>query len=276
MTGHNARLVLPDAAPGFRRLAVLKAAGVVAGLVAGGLLAFTVSARLTAVDVSHLAPVTPPPVASPSASPRPLADVGRLVLDRVVTVETDRASEEALGTGWLFDNHGDFVTNAHVVAGALTVRLTDRAAHTHVAVVLGTDAALDIAVLRSSDGFAGTPLPVETRPVTSVPVPVVDVASSRATGHDDITTASLTGTGEDVPLEPGEVQPGSNAPSVYHDMLALAGAKVYQGNSGGPVLDGAGRVVGILTLASPSQPTSFAIPIASVLSELTQLAAKPG
>jgi len=273
---HNARFVLPDAAPGFRRLAVLKAAGVIVGLIAMGLVAFSVSARLTAVDTSRLTPVTAPPAATASASPRPLADIGRMALNRVVTVETDRSNEEALGTGWLFDTHGDFVTNAHVIAGALTVRLTDRAAHTHVAVVLGTDVALDIAVLRSSDGFAGTPLPVETAPVTAVPVAVVDVASSRATGHDDITMASLSQTGQDVPLEPGEVPAGSNAPSVYHNMLALTGAKVYQGNSGGPVLDGAGRVVGILTLASPNEPSSYAIPIASVLGELTQLAAKTG
>ena len=58
-------------------------------------------------------------------------------------------------------------------------------------------------------------------------------------------------------------------PAVYDDMLHLRGASIYEGNSGGPVLDGAGQVVGIMTLASPSQPAAYAIPISRVLPTLT-------
>jgi S1-C subfamily serine protease len=202
-----------------------------------------------------------------------MQDVGRLALSRVVTVASDRASQEALGTAWLFDDKGDFVTNAHVVAGSLTVRITDRSAHTLVATVLGSDAANDVAVLRVAGGFDGTALPVRTAVIAELPLPVVDCASSRATGHDDLTVASLSKRGQDVPLEPGEVPAGAGTPSVYHDMLTLTGARVYQGNSGGPVLDAGGQVVGILTLASPDQPESFAIPVQRVLAELKQYAA---
>ena len=52
-------------------------------------------------------------------------------------------------------------------------------------------------------------------------------------------------------------------------MLHLQGARIYEGNSGGPVLDAAGQVVGILTLASPTAPDAYAIPISRVLAELT-------
>lgn len=251
-------------------------AGIVGGLIGIGLIAFLITLHVTAVSPDRLPPFSAPAAVAASPTPIPLSDVGREALGRVVTVEADRTNEEALGTAWLFDTHGDFVTNAHVVAGALTVRLTDRYAHTHPAVVLGTDPATDIAVVRSTDGFAGAPLPVDRASLPAIPFAVVDVASSRATGHDDITTTEVTGSGQDVPLEPGEVQPGSRAPSVYHDMLALTGAQVFQGNSGGPVIDNQGEVVGILTLASPNLPDSYAIPLERVIDELTQFATRNG
>ena len=64
------------------------------------------------------------------------------------------------------------------------------------------------------------------------------------------------------------------APSVYHDMLHIAGARVFQGNSGGPVLDGGGEVVGIVTLASPNAADAYAIPAARVLAELATFAGR--
>ena len=53
-------------------------------------------------------------------------------------------------------------------------------------------------------------------------------------------------------------------------MLQLTGARIYEGNSGGPVLDAQGQVIGIVTLASPSSPDAYAIPISRVLSTLRQ------
>lgn len=264
--------MLPDVSP-FRRAALTRSLLAVAVIAATAAVVFPVAAHFASIDSRTIHPATPPPAAPPSPSPVSMQDVGRLALTRVVTVESDRASQEALGTAWLFDDRGDFVTNAHVVAGSLTVRITDRSAHTMVATVLGSDAASDVAVLRAAGGFAAAALPVRTAVLPDLPAPVVDCASSRATGHDDLTVASLSKRGQDVPLEPGEVPPGAGTPSVYHDMLTLTGARVYQGNSGGPVLDAGGHVVGILTLASPDQPESFAIPITRVLAELKQYAA---
>ena len=248
----------------------------IGALVAAGLIGYFVAASVTHVDVSRLKPATPPKASTPAPQPTPLADLGRAALASVVTVETERTTEEALGTGWLLDSHGDFVTNAHVVEGQLSVRITDRHDKTHVGVVVGMDTNQDIAVVRSSDGFGGTPLPVDSTPISTVPQDVIALASSRATGQSDMTQERLVLLHQDVPLQNGEVQPGTSAPPVYHDMLNLSGARVYQGNSGGPLLDGKGRVIGIITLASPSGDEAFAIPLSRVLAELQQFAAKPG
>lgn len=267
--------MLPERLPPRQgaRLRLLVSAAVVLGV---GLAAFAVVDGVTHVDVTSIRPLSLPHAAPTTPAPRPLADVGRAALPSVVTVEAERSSDEALGTGWLFDDRGDFVTNAHVVAGELAVRLTDRHDHVHVGVVVGIDQNADIAIVRSRDGFQGTPLPVDSLPISTIPLDVVALASSRATGQSDITTDRVVQLHQDVPLQNGEVQPGSTSPSVYHDMLDMQGARVYQGNSGGPVLEENGEVVGIVTLASPNGPEAFAIPVARVLAELSQLAARTG
>ncbi|MBV8444975.1 MAG: serine protease, partial [Candidatus Dormibacteraeota bacterium] len=104
--------------------------------------------------------------------------------------------------------------------------------------------------------------------LSTTPAPVVVLASSRATGQSDLTLESLTALHQDVPLSNSDTQTDPQAPSVYDDMLDLTGARIYQGNSGGPVLDASGKVVGIVTLSSPGTAEAFAIPLSRVLAEL--------
>jgi S1-C subfamily serine protease len=270
------RAVLPEqtTAPSNRTLTRAATAALV--LMGAGLVGFLVSTAATRIDVSKLQAVSPPAAPTPSPTAPPITDLARNLLPGVVTVEAERTSDEALGTGWLFDTRGDFVTNAHVVEGQLSVRITDRLDHIHVGVVVGLDINQDIAMVRASDGFHGTPLPINRKSPAAVPADVVALASSRATGQNDITSERLVQLHQDVPLQSGEIQPGTSAPTVYHDMLDVNGARVYQGNSGGPLIDRTGSVIGIITLASPTGPEAFAIPITRVLTELNRFAATTG
>jgi S1-C subfamily serine protease len=208
---------------------------------------------------------------------RPLDQVAAAALSRVVTIETQTPDHQELGTGWLLDTRGDFVTNAHVVEGALSVRIRDRRNATHVGQVMGTDQEQDIAVVRSLDGFSAKPLP--EGPATDPPVPedVVILASSRATGHEDqtFTVETIARLHQDVPVRNNaEIDPGDASTVLYHDMIAMRGKQVFPGNSGGPVLDGYGKVIGIVTLASRSTPQAYAIPIGRVSAELAAFAAR--
>lgn len=218
------------------------------------------------------------PAVSVAPSLAPLAEIGAALLSRVVTVEVQRYDGEELGTGWLFDNRGDFVTNAHVIEGHLGIRLRDRQANTHVGVVLGVDREQDVAVLRSTDGFPGTALVVAPAGDPTVPTPVVIVAAGRATGHADVTLEQVVDLHQTVPVRdnPG-IDPGSKPTTQsYADMITLRGADVYAGNSGGPVLDAEGRVLAIVTLKNRMLPEAYAIPIHRVLDELIAFASRAG
>lgn len=211
--------------------------------------------------------------ASPEPTPTPLSDVARAALASTVTIETLTSTAEAFGTGWLFDNKGDFVTNAHVVAGAQSIRIRDRSGTAHEATVVNTDRSADVAVVRSSDGFTGVPLQVGSAGAANG-TPVVAIASPRATGHDDITYENVQAQALSVPVVGGNVDPSqATTTTVYTNMMEIAGSRIYPGDSGGPLLDSSAHVVGIVTLAGKRGNVAYAIPISRVIHEVRTFAA---
>jgi S1-C subfamily serine protease len=259
-------------APTFRPRAVARALAAIIALLVAGLAGFLVANDVAQINPASVTPVHLPAATAPTPPPPLLTDLGRDDLISVVTVEAELASgaEESLGTGWIFDKVGDVVTNAHVINGNESLRVTDRDDTTHVARVVQSSAALDIAVLRVSGTLIGTPLPVDASELRAVPVSVITLASSKATGQADMTEETLIGLHDSVPLSGSGIDAGQSAPQEYTDMLHLEGARIFQGNSGGPVLNASGDVIGIITLASPSALESYAIPISRVLSDLRQ------
>jgi S1-C subfamily serine protease len=260
----------PGTEPTFRPRAVARALAAIIALLAAGLAAFLVTTTISGINPSAVAPARLPRTSAPTPSPPVLTDLGRDDLASVVTVEAEleNGSEESLGTGWIFDGLGDVVTNAHVISGDDALRVTDRGDHTYVARLVQSLPQIDLALLRVTGTLAGTPLPVDARLLTTVPAAVMTLASSRATGHADMTAETLIGLHDDVPLSGTGIEAGQSSPQEYADMLHLRGARIYEGNSGGPVLDASGHVIGIVTLASPGAPDSYAIPISRVLPTL--------
>jgi serine protease Do len=259
---------------------VARALAAIIALLVVGLAGFLLANNAAQISPSQVAPLHLPAAIAPSPSPPDLTDLGLDDLASVVTIEAEleNGAEESLGTGWIYDSLGDVITNAHVINGDDTLRVTDRDDHTLVARVVQSDAAVDLAMLRVTGTLSGTPLPIDTRPLTTVPMPVITLASSRATGRDDMTPETLVNLDADVPLSGSGIEAGQSSPQEYNDMLQLVlhpvGARIYEGNSGGPVLDASGQVIGIVTLASPNAPDAYAIPISRVIAELRQWVAQ--
>lgn len=253
-----------------------RALAAIIALLAVGLAGFLLANNAAQITPSQVAPVHLPAAVTPSPSPPELTDLGLDDLASVVTIEAEleNGSEESLGTGWIYDSLGDVITNAHVIEGDDTLRVTDRDDHTLVARVVQSDATVDLAMLRVTGTLSGTPLPIDTRPLTTVPMLVITLASSRATGQGDMTIETLVNLDADVPLSSTGIEAGQSSPQEYNDMLDLTGERIYEGNSGGPVLDAAGQVIGIVTLASPNAPDAYAIPISRVIADLRQWVAQ--
>jgi S1-C subfamily serine protease len=165
---------------------------------------------------------------------------------------------EATGSGFVVDHDGTILTNAHVVAGAtkVTVQFADR--HVIEAKILGRDESTDLAVLKVSDAK-----PSELDPLS--------LGSSRNVQVGDPTIAIGNPFGLERTLTTGVVSATKRtiqAPNGFEiDGVIQTDAAINPGNSGGPLLDAAGRVIGINSQietggsGNGSVGIGFAIPI---------------
>jgi putative serine protease PepD len=155
----------------------------------------------------------------------------------VVRVEAERGAGEANGTGFVIDSGGTIVTNAHVIGGAsrAQVRLDDKAQAVD-ATVLGTDASSDLAVLRVDGAKTAHLRPLVLADSDDVQVGDLAVAIGYPLGLDRTATAGIvSGLGRAI-----------EAPNGFSiDKVIQTDAPINPGNSGGPLLDAAGRVIGV-------------------------------
>jgi len=200
------------------------------------------------------------PTPTPSNSSQLLAAVAAQDLPEIVTVVAVGPTSEELGTGWPLDDDGDFLTNDHVVHEGQSFHVLMASGQEYPAVVINDDPQLDLAEIHVSE-LREQPLPINAA-LPTIGEPVVVLAAEGATGHEPVTDSRVSGLDESATVsdaEPGEL-------TNYSGLIRIR-ARIYPGNSGGPMITSSGQVVGILTLAAQSGPGAFAIPI----SELDQV-----
>ncbi len=166
------------------------------------------------------------------------------------------------GSGFIISSDGLILTNAHVVREAkeVTVKLSDRREFS--AKVLGTDSATDIAVLR----------------IAAKDLPVVRLGDSRRIEVGDPVMAIGSPYGFEQTATSGIVSAkGRSLPNDAVVPFIQTDAAVNPGNSGGPLFDGSGAVVGvnsqIYSQSGGFQGLSFAIPIDVALKVKNQIVA---
>ena len=169
------------------------------------------------------------------------------------------------GSGFIWDDSGHIVTNFHVIKGAseATVRLAD--GRDYRASLVGASPAHDIAVLKAGIGIKG-PAPVPLGTSQDLRVGQKVFAIGNPFGLDwTLTTGIVSALGRSLPTEDGR----------NIDNLIQTDAAINPGNSGGPLLDSAGRLIGINTMIySPTGASAgigFAVPVDTVNRVVPQL-----
>jgi putative serine protease PepD len=265
------------------RFAQVKAATAVIG--AAALLASAAVAGCAASDsgrTSLAAANAPNAPAAPAALGSGPADalqeqyeaVIKAALPSVVQISTS----DATGSGVVYDDKGDIVTNAHVVGSASTVQVvTDVGGATLTAKVIGAFAPDDLAVIRVTSG-AGSLHPAKFGQSEGVQAGQIVVALGSPLGlTGSATQGIISATGrtliEDIPTGGGATTTATIA-----DTLQTSAA-INSGNSGGALVSLSGQVIGLPTATSlaagdgNSTGIGFAIPSDTVTSIARQLIA---
>jgi S1-C subfamily serine protease len=141
----------------------------------------------------------------------------------------------ALGSGFVIDKHGDIVTNDHVVQSASKIRVGFNGGVSYPATIVGADPSSDLAVIRvKAPGGALHPLSFDDAGAIRVGDPVYAIGNPF--GLDRTMTAGIvSATRRDIQSPSGLTIPNA----IQTD------APINHGNSGGPLLDAHGRVIGV-------------------------------
>jgi S1-C subfamily serine protease len=191
-----------------------------------------------------------------------IANVVARVRPAVLHLRTLGRGRGGTGSGFLCGGDGLALTNSHVVDGALGVEATFHDGRTAVVDVLGSDPATDLALLRVPDADMA-PLPLAESAAVRVGDFALAVGCPHGLAHS-VTAGIVSGLGRALPGPGGQTM----------EDIIQTDAPLNPGNSGGPLLDVDGRVIGIATAIVPmAQGLCFAVPAATasvVLPELRQ------
>jgi putative serine protease PepD len=200
---------------------------------------------------------------------QPTSSTGNLSVQSIYQLASKGVVEirtgQGQGSGFVYDGNGHIVTNAHVVDGASSVSVRFWNGKTYPATIVGTDASTDLAVLKVN------------APLTQVfPLSVAD--SSKVVVGDTVVAI-----GSPFGLE-GTVTSGIVS-ALHREMTSPNGfaidnsiqtdAAINHGNSGGPLLNSNGKVIGVNSQiesnSGGNEGVGFAVPSNTVRSVVSQL-----
>lgn len=206
-----------------------------------------------------------------------VADVVEKVSESVVSIVTSVTTtsyfgqsyeSQAAGTGIIVTTDGYVLTNKHVIEGAksISVVLDDGTTYKDVE-VSAVDPLNDVAFLKIKDVSDLKPATLGDSKTISVGQQVIAIGNALGQYQNSVTSGVISGTGRSITATDAT---GSMSERLT-DMIQTDAA-INSGNSGGPLVNAAGEVIGLNTATSSSaENMGFAIPISSVKGMLKQL-----
>jgi S1-C subfamily serine protease len=183
----------------------------------------------------------------------------------VVVVDTNLAYQggSAAGTGMVLTSSGEILTNNHVIAGATTIKVVvPNTTHTYSARVVGYDTTADVAVLQLQNASNLKTVTIGNASALGIGARVTAVGNAGGTGSLASAKGTVTGLNQAITAQ------NDGGSTEQLSGLIETNAALQPGDSGGPLLNSAGRVVGMDTAAASGSPftgygssDSYAIPI---------------
>ena len=219
------------------------------------------STTQTPAPITPITPITPvtPGTGSSNAS---AAAIAARVSPAIVDINTTLGSSQAAGTGMLISSTGEILTNNHVVSGSTSITITvEGQASTFTAHVVGVDVSQDVAVIQIDQSVSGLPT-----------VTFAD-SSSLQVGDTVVTLGNALGQGGAPHVTQGQVtalnqtitaSEGAGSAETLSGMIQ-SDAVIYQGDSGGALVNTSSQVVGMITAGeaqgfrSAASSTGYAI-----------------
>jgi S1-C subfamily serine protease len=197
----------------------------------------------------------------------------------VVDIVSTLNNGQAAGTGIVLTSSGEVLTNNHVIDGATSISVTDVGnGQTYQASVTGYDATHDIAVLKLNGASGLTTASIGDSSKATVGSKVVAVGNAGGRGGTpSVAAGQVTGLNQQIMA----TDQGSGTSETLTGVIRT-NADIQPGDSGGPLLNTSGQVIGMDTAAGPAQTDSatgqsavqaFAIPINQVVATAHQIEA---
>jgi len=220
----------------------------VGGAVSGGIVAANDDDNTAAKSTATSAPTDAPSqtaITTVPVAPGSVAEVARKLLPSVVSIIVTGPQEQDEGTGIILDANGQIVTNNHVVeaaasSGVIAVTFSD--GHTVTATIVGRDPTSDLAVIKADDASGLHPATLGDDASLAVGQQVVAVGSPLGLSNS-VTSGIISSLNRPVCTQ-NCAGSGNGATPTVLDAIQTDAA-INPGNSGGPLVDMAGRVIGI-------------------------------
>lgn len=191
-----------------------------------------------------------------------LANIYERASPSVVHIEATIFGETRRGSGFVYDRQGHILTNAHLVKDADAIEVTMRNTYALDAALLGLDSFSDLAVLKvraAEDRLS--PLRIGESATVKVGQRVISIGNPYGLSTS-MTTGIVSGLGRTLPS--AAMIDLSHGSGFDNPAIIQIDAAIHPGNSGGPLLDSKGLVIGVTTaMQSDSgqfQGIGFAVP----------------
>jgi S1-C subfamily serine protease len=178
----------------------------------------------------------------------------------VMIVDEVGGTPDAVGSGIVYDTGGWILTNKHVIAGATTIKVRLQDKREFDGTVYGQDTLTDLAIVKISGATGLKAAPLGDSSTLQVGQLAVAIGSPLGLDYpNSVTSGIVSGLGRDITVA-GDGSSANSGTNLHG--LIQTDAAINPGNSGGPLIDSAGRVIGVSTaIAQTAQGIGFAIPI---------------